>query len=59
MKTIPIRSFVHAVALRGFVNGLIGGAIPIYPLVDPLFIFGEEHRCLHGLIASTKVVEAG
>ena len=54
--------FVHAVLLRGFVNGLIGGIPlvgPIYSLADLLFIFGEEHRCLHDLIASTKVVEAG
>ena len=54
--------FVHAVLLRAFVNGLIGGIPlvgPFYALADPLFIFGEEHRCLHDLIASTKVVEAG
>jgi len=54
--------FVHAVLLRAFVNGLIGGIPlvgPLYALADPLFIFGEEHRCLHDLIASTKVVEAG
>ena len=54
--------FVHAVLLRAFVNGLIGGIPlvgPFYALADPLFIFGEERRCLHDLIASTKVVEAG
>ena len=51
--------FVHTVVLRGFVNGLIGNVVPFYSLVDPLFIFGEEHRCLHDLIASTKVVETG
>ena len=54
--------FVHAVLLRAFVNGLIGGIPlvgPFYALADPLFIFGEEHRCLHDLIASTKVVQAG
>ena len=53
--------FVHAVLLRAFVNGLIGGVPfvgPIYSLADPLFIFGDEHRCLHDLIASTKVVKA-
>lgn len=51
----------HAVLLRGFVNGLIGSIPfigPFYSLADPLFIFGEDHRCLHDLIASTKVVEA-
>ncbi len=47
--------------LRMVVNGLIG-AIPVvggfYGLIDPLFIFGEEQRCLHDLIADTKVIEA-
>ena len=54
--------FVHAVLLRAFVSGLIG-SIPLvghlYSLADPLFIFSEEHRCLHDRIANTKVVEAG
>lgn len=47
--------------LRIIVNGLIG-AIPcvgsIYGLVDILFIFGEERRCVHDYLAGTKVVEA-
>ncbi len=37
-------------------------AIPVvgalYALVDALFIFGAEQRCLHDLIAGTKVVLA-
>lgn len=53
--------FVHAFLLRSFVNGLIGG-IPvvggIYSLVDILFIFREDRRCIHDLIASTVVVKA-
>jgi uncharacterized RDD family membrane protein YckC len=53
--------FVHAVLLRIFVNALIGfvpylGAI--YSLVDTLFIFREDRRCIHDLIASTRVVVA-
>lgn len=47
--------------LRMLVPGVIG-AIPIlgglFSIADPLFIFGEERRCLHDLIATTKVVEA-
>jgi uncharacterized RDD family membrane protein YckC len=29
----------------------------LYPLVDVLFIFGESRRCIHDLIAGTKVVK--
>ncbi|HEX2583613.1 MAG TPA: RDD family protein [Steroidobacteraceae bacterium] len=47
--------------LRNFVSGL-PGAIPflgkLYSLVDPLFIFGEQRRCIHDHIADTIVVKA-
>lgn len=49
--------FVHAFLLRAIVNGLIG-IVPFYSLVDILFIFREDRRCIHDLIASTKVVKA-
>jgi len=53
--------FVKAVLLRGIVNGLIG-LIPVvgivYSLVDICFIFRDDRRCLHDLLASTKVVKA-
>jgi uncharacterized RDD family membrane protein YckC len=53
--------FVSAVLLRAFVNGLIS-AIPyvggFYGLVDILFIFRQDQRCLHDLIAGTRVVVA-
>jgi len=52
--------FVHTFVLRAFVNGLIG-AIPcvgrIYTLVDILFIFGQDYRCLHDKLANTVVVD--
>jgi uncharacterized RDD family membrane protein YckC len=43
--------------LRNVVNGLLG-VIPLYGLIDLLFIFGERRRCIHDLIADTIVVKA-
>jgi uncharacterized RDD family membrane protein YckC len=43
--------------LRNFVNGLLG-IIPLYGLVELLFIFGESQQCLHDKIADTIVVKA-
>jgi uncharacterized RDD family membrane protein YckC len=52
---------VHGVVLRIWVPALIG-AIPyvggFFSLVDALFIFGEQQRCVHDLIAQTRVVNA-
>jgi uncharacterized RDD family membrane protein YckC len=49
--------FRRAVGLRFLVNGLIC-LIPVYSLLDSLFIFSAERRCLHDHLAGTKVVEA-
>lgn len=53
--------FVKVFLLRILVNGLIG-AVPfigmLYTLTDLLFIFREDRRCIHDLIAGTKVVKA-
>lgn len=49
--------FVTNVLIRGILNGIIG-FVPFYALVDILFIFREDRRCIHDLIASTRVVEA-
>ncbi len=54
-------SLGRLVGLRYVVNALIG-AIPfvggLYGLVDILFIFRGDRRCIHDLIADTKVVVA-
>ncbi len=51
--------FVSGVLLRSWVVGFIN-LIPvvgsIFPLLDALFIFGDEHRTLHDMIAGTKVI---
>ena len=51
--------FVSGVIMRSWVPAFIG-AIPlvghIFSIVDPLFIFGDEHQCLHDRIAGTKVI---
>lgn len=52
--------FGRAVGLREMIPALIG-AIPLFgllfALVDVLFIFGEERRCIHDYIAGTKVID--
>lgn len=54
-------SFPRVLLLRYLVPTLVG-AIPLvgpfFTLVDLLFIFGEERRCLHDRIADTIVVDA-
>jgi uncharacterized RDD family membrane protein YckC len=42
--------------LRNVVNGLLN-IIPLYFLVDHLFIFGDAQRCLHDKLADTMVVK--
>jgi uncharacterized RDD family membrane protein YckC len=43
--------------LRNMANGALG-VIPLYGLVELLFIFGEAQQCLHDKIADTIVVKA-
>jgi uncharacterized RDD family membrane protein YckC len=50
-------SFGSAVVMRALVPGLLG-IVPGFGLVDILFIFRDDRRCIHDLIAATKVVLA-
>lgn len=49
------------IGMRTMLNGVIS-SVPylgsVYGLVDALFIFGEEKRCLHDLLANTIVARA-
>jgi len=54
--TLENGGFVVNVLKRGVVNGLIC-LIPGYFLVDSLFIFRADRRCLHDMIAGTLVVQ--
>jgi uncharacterized RDD family membrane protein YckC len=53
--------FLHAWFLRNFVRGAIQ-MVPylgvFFAIVDLVFIFGDQRRCLHDYIAGTKVVQA-
>lgn len=55
--------FVKTFLLRYLVNQLISAVGSsfclgtLYPLVDILFIFSDEHRCLHDHLAGTYVVD--
>ena len=44
------------VVMRAWVNALLG-IIPLYAFVDILFIFRDDQRCIHDLIAGTHVME--
>lgn len=52
MNTLVTRYAVY------FVPGIIPFIGGLFSLVNVLFIFGEEKRCIHDLAAKTKVVKA-
>ena len=52
--------FVQCFLIRSLLNGVIG-AVPclgaIYGIVDICFIFREDKRCIHDLMAKTCVID--
>lgn len=50
-------SLSRLIWLRNVVNILLG-VIPLYGLIDALFIFGNARRCVHDHLADTIVVKA-
>lgn len=56
MDTGVIDGFVTNVLMRSVLNRILS-FIPFYALVDILFIFREDRRCLHDRIAGTQVVQ--
>ncbi len=56
MDTGENGGFMTNVGMRAVVNGIIG-IIPFYSLIDILFIFREDRRRIHDMIAGTKVIE--
>lgn len=50
-------SLARLVWMRNVLNWVIS-IIPLYGLIDALFIFGESRQCLHDKLADTIVVKA-
>lgn len=52
--------WLHTIILRILVNGMIG-SLPcvgfIYSIADILFVFRDDRRCIHDLLASTTVID--
>ena len=52
--------FVSGVVLRswvtGIINAILGAILGFGGMIDALFIFGRERRCLHDYIAGTRVI---
>ena len=57
-QILPLWKVVVARYLPVQVAGIVPIIGPILSLVDPLFIFREDRRCVHDLIAGTRVIVA-
>ena len=50
--------FITIVLIRSTLNFFLGLIVPFYSFIDALFIFGEDRRCIHDLMAGTCVIDA-
>lgn len=50
-----VPGFVRAVVLRNWVRNFLS-CVPLFSLLDILFIFSDSRRCLHDWFAGTKVI---
>jgi uncharacterized RDD family membrane protein YckC len=55
--TLQNGGFVTNVLKRGLVTGILN-FVPGFFLVDSLFVFREDRRCIHDFIAGTAVIKA-
>lgn len=49
-------SMARILLLRNFIPAVIGSFCGLFGIIDALTIFGEERRCIHDLLADTKVI---
>ena len=56
-QVIPFGAMIGKRVLPVWLIALVPVVGPFIALIDVLFIFGRERRCLHDLIADTKVVK--
>jgi len=56
-KILPIWKLISLRYLPVWIVGYIPVVGPVLGLIDPLFIFREDRRCVHDLIAGTKVIK--
>lgn len=56
-ETHKVGGFVKNVLLRTVLNAVFS-FVPLYGIIDALFIFSADRRCIHDLLAGTIVVNA-
>lgn len=55
--TGELPGFLYGVLLRNWVPFVINRLCSLFALIDALFIFNDNHQCIHDLIATTCVVD--